>query len=259
MSYKIDKTFALVGNEGSSSKANGKIIILHETANPNASAYNNASFEKRTWNSAYVHFIAGDGIVYQVGAPGYDAWGAGSQANDVAPVQIEMENTTDKVKGLRIYKTYIELARDMAKKYDTGFSLDAGTSVSTPGFKSHKWVSDHLWGDHQDPYAYLATLGISKAQLAKDLKNGIKEDKVDKVDTYWNRKGNHYNLYELTSDLNVYNDNKLKEKRRVKLGKGSRVYVTDIYRTGKAKNITRLKVANGWISGNTKFMKRIKY
>ena len=254
MSYKIDKTFALVGNEGSPSTAKGKTIILHETANPNASAYNNASFEKRTWRNAYVHFIAGDGIVYQVGTPGYDAWGAGSQANDVSPVQIEMENTTDKAKGLRIYRTYIELARDMAKKYGTGYSLDAGTSLATPGFKSHQWVTDYLWGDHTDPFDYLKTLGITKAQFAKDLKNGIE---VEKVDSYWRRKGNHFNLYELTTDLNVYNDNKLTKKRRVKLGKGTRVYATDICYAGV--RVTRLKVANGWISGNTKFMKRIKY
>ncbi|HDT8075387.1 TPA: SH3 domain-containing protein, partial [Enterococcus faecalis] len=32
------------------------------------------------------------------------------------------------------------------------------------------------WGDHTDPYGYLAQWGISKAQLAQDLQTGLPED-----------------------------------------------------------------------------------
>ena len=76
MSYTINNTYALGANEGSSQRTTGKMIVFHSTANLDASAKNNAAFEKRTWssNEAYVHFIAGDGIVYSVGGVGYVAW-----------------------------------------------------------------------------------------------------------------------------------------------------------------------------------------
>ena len=55
-------------------------------------------------------------------------------------------------------------------------TLDQGSSVWEKGVISHKWVSDYVWGDHTDPYGYLAEMGISKAQLAKDLANGVQGD-----------------------------------------------------------------------------------
>lgn len=254
MGYKISKEFALSGSEGSSQKAKKNVIILHDVGNLGTNGRNNASYMSRTWNNAYTHFVIDGDTAYQVGEPAYVAWGALDWGNRNAVVQIEIDNSTDKAHFKKSYTTYINLTRDMAKKYDIDLDLDLNNNY---GIKTHKWVSDNKAGDHQDPYAYLAKMGISKAQLAKDLKNGIKEDKVEKVDSYWRRKGNHFNLYELTTDLNVYNDNKLTKKRRVKLGKGTRVYATDICYAGV--RVTRLKVANGWISGNTKFMKRIKY
>lgn len=119
MSYTLYSTYALAANEGSSQRTTGKMIVFHSTANLDASAKNNAAFEKRTWssNEAYVHFIAGDGVVYSVGGVGYVAWGAGQTANAIAPVQIEMEESSDAAKQLRIYNTTIELIRDMCKSW----------------------------------------------------------------------------------------------------------------------------------------------
>ncbi|BAP85541.1 N-acetylmuramoyl-L-alanine amidase [Paucilactobacillus hokkaidonensis JCM 18461] len=169
MAYTIDKSFALASKEGASQKASNKYLILHSTANLGASAKNNASYEKRTWTTAYVHFIAGDGIVYQVGTPGYVAWGAGPKVNGLSPVQIEMEESADVAKQRRIYNTYIELARDYAKKYGIPLTLD----TTGNGVKTHNWVSQNLGGtDHSDPYGALKRIGIDKTQLAKDIANG---------------------------------------------------------------------------------------
>ncbi|WP_137597482.1 N-acetylmuramoyl-L-alanine amidase [Paucilactobacillus kaifaensis] len=169
MAYTIDKTYALASKEGASQKASNNYLILHSTANLGASAKNNASYEKRTWNNAYVHFIAGDGIVYEVGTPGYVAWGAGPKVNGLSPVQIEMEESADVDKQRRIYNTYIELARDMAKKYGIPLTLDTGGN----GVKTHNWVSQNLGGtDHSDPYGALKRIGVDKAQLANDIANG---------------------------------------------------------------------------------------
>ena len=58
--------------------------------------------------------------------------------------------------------------------YDRPLTLDDG-GAGTPGVKSHLWVSKNIGGNHTDPYAYLATIGISKEQFANDLKNGFEE------------------------------------------------------------------------------------
>lgn len=167
MSYKLIKTYALSGSQGSSAKTTGRMIVVHSTANIGASAENNASFEKRTWksNEAYVHFIAGDGVVYSVGTTGYQAWGAGGTANALAPVQIEMEETNDHAKFMRIVATTAELVRDMAKKYNVPLTLNAD---GTTGVKTHRWCA-RRWGEtsHTDPETYFSRMGYSDTQFAK--------------------------------------------------------------------------------------------
>ena len=181
MSYTINNMYALGANEGSSQRTTGKMIVFHSTANLDASAKNNAAFEKRTWssNEAYVHFIAGDGIVYSVGSVGYVAWGAGQTANAIAPVQIEMEESSDRDKQLRIYNTTIELIRDMCKKLGIAYTFEAS---SYTGVQTHRHIAQ-MNGEtsHTDPWAPLARIGKSKAQVAADIKNGAGKVKAATV------------------------------------------------------------------------------
>ena len=166
---KINKQYALADNEGSSNYAQGKLIIAHSTANPNTSAKNNAAYEKRTYNTAYVHFIVDDKEIYQVGEPGYVAWGCGPNGNYLAPVQIELCEFTDKAKGRTAYRNYVELIKWAIKKYGAEASLDSSNLRS--GVKTHSWVSRNLGGtDHTDPIGYLKSIGISMAQFEKDVK-----------------------------------------------------------------------------------------
>lgn len=172
MSYKIDNTYKLSASEGAPQKTSGAIAVFHSTANLDTSAANNAAFEKRTWNSngAYVHFIIGDGVAYAVGEVGYVAWGAGGSANALSPLQIEMEESSDKAKQLRIYNTVIELLHDYCGKLGIPLTFDA---AGTAGVKSHRWCSQY-WGetDHTDPWSPLGRIGKSAANVAADLKNG---------------------------------------------------------------------------------------
>lgn len=137
---------------------------------------------KGHWQTAYTHFIVDDKVIYQVGTPGYVAWGVGSNAN-----------VDSKARFKELYKRYICLIRYYTDKYGIPKTLDAG-GAGTPGVKSHKWVSDHIWGDHQDPYGYLAKWGISKSQLQHDITKGISKAtskpasgtyKVKKGDSWW--------------------------------------------------------------------------
>ncbi|MGR3742104.1 peptidoglycan recognition protein family protein [Companilactobacillus sp. DQM5] len=171
--YSVDYTYALNGNEGTYQIPYNRLIIAHDTGTY-APARNNAIFEKRTWlsNQAFVQYIVGDGgHVYKVGRDGNVSWGAGSWANANAPVQVELARTYSQAQFNIDYAVYVNLLRDSARTYGISTNLDTGY-----GIVGHKWVSDNVWGDHQDPYGYLASHGISKAQFAQDLKTGLPEN-----------------------------------------------------------------------------------
>lgn len=250
---KISKAFALSANQGSSQKASPKYIIAHDTGNDNNkgknSAKNEAAYMKSHWNAAYTHMIVDDTMAYLVGGIGYVAWGAGN-ANPDSPFQIELAHVNSQARFNKSYANYVELLRKYAKKYNIPLSLDAG-GAGTKGIKSHKWVSDHIWGDHQDPYAYLAKWGISKAQFAKDLKNGIKSSSKSKKASYW-KSGDTFKV--ITSKVNAYDDIKFTNKNGKSFTKNSVLKGT----IEKYGSITRLKTDCGYVSTNTKFIKKIK-
>lgn len=171
--YSVNNTYQLGINEGSSQRTNNRIIIAHETGTT-APAVNNAAFMKRTWNTnyAYTQYVVGDGgKVYHVGADGYVSWGAGTWGNANAPVQVELARTTNDAQFKVDYAVYVNLLRDSANKFGISTDLDTGYGIVT-----HKWITDNVWGDHQDPYGYLASHGITKAQFAQDLKTGLPEN-----------------------------------------------------------------------------------
>ena len=184
MNFNVDNTFALGANEGSSVRTANKFIVLHETTNIGAKA--NASYFKNNWSTSqtYVQYVIGDGgKIYQVGADGYEAWGAGSYANANSPVQIELARTTDKATFKKDYATFVNFARAKAREFRIPTTLDAYGN----GIKTHKWISDNIWGSHTDPVqSYLEPFwGITQEQLAHDIAVGI-EDVVAPKKTFTN-------------------------------------------------------------------------
>ncbi|RRG08694.1 MAG: peptidoglycan-binding domain-containing protein [Lactobacillus sp.] len=168
--YTIDQTYALGANGGKHVRTANNYIVAHDVGT-DSSAINNAQFEHRTWssNQAYVTYIVGDGgHVYQIGTPGQVAWGAGSYANANSPVQVELAHTSNAVQFKTDYATYVALLRNSAKAYGLPVRLDQGRGIIT-----HLYVTQHWWGDHQDPYGYLARWGISKTQFAHDIAYGV--------------------------------------------------------------------------------------
>lgn len=173
-----DRSYSLPANAGSSSRASNNYLIVHDTgndANQGAnSAKNEAAYMQRNWADAYTHAIAGWDRVYLVGEPGYVAYGAGAVANSRSPFQIELAHYADSKLAILAYRNYIEAIREYAKMYGIPLTLDG----SGNGVKSHKWVSDNIWGDHQDPYGYLSRIGISKDRFAADIANGVGSNPV---------------------------------------------------------------------------------
>ncbi|CAJ1186620.1 hypothetical protein CPEBRM1_ABPJDJAI_00909 [Companilactobacillus paralimentarius] len=184
MNFNIDDSYELGANEGSSTPTNSKYIVLHETTNIGAEA--NASYFKNNWSTTqtYVQYVMGDGgKIYQVGADGYEAWGAGSYANANSPVQIELARTTDKATFKKDYATFVNFARYKAQQYGIPCVLDG----SGNGIKTHYWISQNIWGTHDDPVqSYLEPFwGITQEQLAHDIAVGI-EDVVEPKKTFTN-------------------------------------------------------------------------
>lgn len=164
------RQYELTSSQGSNQRATPKYIILHDVGS-RATGQQAASFMQRTANSnqAYTNFIVGNGgTVYLMKQPGTVSWGAGTTANQNAPVQIELGQTSSAATFRQDYQAYVALARDMAGKYNIPLTLDQGRA-GTKGIKSHRWVSQHIWGDHQDPYEYLARFGVTKQELVDDL------------------------------------------------------------------------------------------
>ena len=172
MGYAINKSYALSGSQGDSRVASKNYIIIHDTGNDNNkgsnSAGNEASYMKGHWQAAYTHFIVDDKNIFQVGEPGYVAWGA-LDANPYSPMQVELAHVDSQSRFNESYKRYIWLIRKYATKYDVPLTLDG----SGKGVKTHQWVTVNYGGDHVDPYGYLAKWGISKSQLAHDIKYGL--------------------------------------------------------------------------------------
>jgi len=253
MSYDFNHDYELGTNQGSSSKATLEYIVAHDTGNDSnkgiGSAKREASYMRGHWGNAYTHAIVDDQGIYIVGTPGYVAYGAGSPANERSPFQVELAHVDSQKRFNESYKRYVWAIRYYAKKYGIPLTLDG----SGKGIKSHKWVSDNLWGDHQDPYGYLKKWVITKAQFAKDLKNGVggTAKVTSKKPTYLAAA----KQVKAITPVTRYHDKAFKKKEK-KFAKGT---IFDIDKVVKYGKITRLQLSNGlYITSNTSYVKKTK-
>ncbi len=175
--FNINYDYQLSTYEGDSRTAYPWYIILHESGNQNDiydsdAVLHEVQYMKNNYANAYsTFFVGGGGQVYQIGEPGYVAWAA-LGGNPYSPVQIELARTTDKATFNNDYRTYINLARYYANQYGIPLTLDEGYA-GTKGIKTHQWITNNYGGDHQDPYGYLSSWGITYQQLAHDLMYGV--------------------------------------------------------------------------------------
>ncbi|MBC2106157.1 peptidoglycan recognition protein family protein [Listeria booriae] len=145
------------------------MIVLHETANSNATIENEVSYMSRNWQNAFVHAFVSDSKVIEVADTNYTAWGAGAAANRYA-IHVELVRKGNFSKA---YHNWLDAVVYYAKQYDIPMSFNQGKK----GFVTHAWVSDNLGGtNHQDPIAWLKQNGVSMSQLEKDLKATYRGD-----------------------------------------------------------------------------------
>ncbi len=119
----------------------------------------------------YLHFIAGNGVVYQVVTPGLCRLGADQRASALAPVQIEMKETNDVAGFKSIVATSVELIQTDFKEINIPLTFD---TTSSTGVKPHSCCSQY-WHetDHNDRYTYFNRMHYCKASFASAIAGGI--------------------------------------------------------------------------------------
>ncbi|MDF7671840.1 SLAP domain-containing protein [Lactobacillus sp. ESL0701] len=136
-------------------------IVIHETATPNATAYNEAIYFNREWMNmyAYVHAFVDHKQVIQMMTPKYGVWGAGAIANSrFFQIELAEENTRDNfAKSVNNDAIY---AAKILHRYDLKPSNASNCGKGT--IWSHHAVSKYLGGtNHTDPDGYFAKWGYS--------------------------------------------------------------------------------------------------
>lgn len=161
--------------------AGNNFIIAHESGNPNNvgpdSLDNEVNFMHRNYPSAKVfvtHWVGGGGRIVQTANVGKHQNGVGPAANGYSYAQVELARTDNAETFKKDYAAYVWLLRKLANEAKLPVTVDAGSKLSDKGIKTHLWVTNNLGRTtHTDPYGYLASWGISKAQFKNDVERGV--------------------------------------------------------------------------------------
>lgn len=136
-------------------------VVIHETATPGASAYNEAIYFNREWMNiySYVHAFVDKTGVIQMTSTDYGVWGAGPQANNRF-FQVELceeNNLSDFARSVNNDAIYVA---QVMRKYN--LVPDNAVHDGKGTVWSHRAVSQFLGGtDHGDPDGYFAKWGYS--------------------------------------------------------------------------------------------------
>ena len=166
---KYNKFYAH-GNKIKYRKGKPEGIVIHETATPGASAYNEAIYFNREWKNmySYVHAFVDHKQIIQMMTPGYGVWGAGAIANNRF-IQIELCQETTRNKFAKSVNNNAIYAAKLLHRYNIEPSNASNTGKGT--IWSHHAVSRFLGGtNHTDPDGYFKKWGYSMNDFYSLLK-----------------------------------------------------------------------------------------
>ena len=166
---KYNKFYAN-GNKIKYRKGKPEGIVIHETATPGASAYNEAIYFNREWKNmySYVHAFVDHKQIIQMMTPGYGVWGAGAIANNRF-IQIELCQETTRNKFAKSVNNDAIYAAKLLHRYNIKPSNASNTGKGT--IWSHHAVSRFLGGtNHTDPDGYFKKWGYSMNDFYSLLK-----------------------------------------------------------------------------------------
>ena len=136
-------------------------IVVHETADPGASAWDEGRYFNNNWTSAYtyVHAVVDQKQVIQLMTPDYGVWGAGAIANKRF-IQIELCEVSTRKQFVRSVANDAYYIASLLHAYN--LTPSRASSNGTGTIWSHADVSNYLGGtDHGDPIGYFAKWGYS--------------------------------------------------------------------------------------------------
>ena len=137
-------------NQGHGS-LNPDYLVIHETANPGASAYNHYQLYSRGYSYAVQYVMELDGsVVYHTMADNRKAWAAGN--GNSRCVNIELAHATNRADFDKQWNEAVKWAGDYLNK--RGWGIDRMISHNDARLR---------WGgsDHTDPLGYFMTYGKS--------------------------------------------------------------------------------------------------
>lgn len=132
-------------------------VVIHETANPSSTIYNEIAYMKRNYNNAFVHSFVDGSRIINIANTDYLAWGVGFPGNArfVQFEQVEVHSKSafaHEVANAAWYTAYL-LNKYNLKPNDAAYD-GKGTVWS------HGSVAKHLGGSsHTDPVGYYSSTG----------------------------------------------------------------------------------------------------
>lgn len=144
----LNRSSALPKNSYRKGQGRPEGIVIHETANPNSTIYNEITYMYGHWQTAFVHEFVDANHVIGVADTDYQCWGAGTIANPrfIQVEQLEVHSKDD------FAREQLHLARFVADQLNY-YKLGEGRRRST--IWSHDDISRFLGGtNHSDPTAY---------------------------------------------------------------------------------------------------------
>lgn len=141
-------------------------VVIHETATPGATAWNEVTYFNREWRNiqSYVHAFADANNILQIHDTNYGVWGAGPWANS-RMVQIELCQENSWGDFVRSVNNQAYFTAVMLKKYGLTPSLADNKGYGT--IWSHYAINQYhpSAGGHTDPIGYFNKWGYTMWQF----------------------------------------------------------------------------------------------
>ena len=150
-------------------------VHAHSTGNKKSTVDNEADYHlRRPIDSGFFTHVVGNGRVLQTAQTNRGSYDVGGGWNAEAYASVELIESHKTQEEFDIdYRLYVTLLRELAVEGGIPVTLDTDDLA---GIKTHYYCTYNQpdnYSDHVDPYPYLESWGISKAQFKKDIENGI--------------------------------------------------------------------------------------
>ena len=144
-------------------------VVIHASANPNASIDSEISYMAKNYKNAFTHAWAGHDKIIEIANTNYPCWGAGGVANKRF-VQIEMTEDKRLTKQQKIQ--VVDHAAYWAAVQLVYYGLPCTDASKGSGTVwGHTHVTKYLGGTtHTDPIAFLRSLGLTWDDVYKQTK-----------------------------------------------------------------------------------------